>query len=155
MCGVQLQICDRLCINQPFTTAKHWTPLCFLHNPLTELLLITTMFFSIQWLIVLKLYDGKYDTVENFPFEKCPVSNFVFVLRLIIAQQLIASFSMNAYRVRGPNFARRCAVESRYYLWHKRNIDKLCPVCYFGRVLKIYILRWMVGLCIDGRICGG
>ena len=34
------------------------------------------------------------------------VSNSVFVLRFLIAQELIASFSTNAYRVRGPNFAR-------------------------------------------------
>ena len=43
----------------------------FLHHALAKLLLITMMFsfFPIR-LIVLKLYDGKCDTVANVDFEK-------------------------------------------------------------------------------------
>ena len=79
------------------------------------------------------------------------ISNSVFVLCLITAQKLIASFSMNTYRVGGQNFARRCIVEGWYNLWHKCKIDKLRPVCYFG-------LYWLItfhgecGLCIDYHV---
>ena len=79
------------------------------------------------------------------------VSNSVFVLRLLTAQELIASFSTNAYRVSGPNFARRCVVECRCCLWCKRKIDEIASCTLFWPVLKNYILRWMVGLCIDGH----
>ena len=101
-------------------------------------------------LIVLKLYDGKGDTVENVHFKKravlassiivshvritcmqpdvinlysrylhgaktltihgnslqlcsMSVSNFVFALHLLTAQELIASFLTNTYRIGGPN----------------------------------------------------
>ena len=48
------------------------------------------------------------------------VSISVFLLRLLIAQELIASFSTNTCRVRGSNFARWCVVEDSCHLWHKR-----------------------------------
>ena len=64
-----LDICDHLCINR--LTIQHKTSKSsFLHHPHSKLLLITTMcFFSIRR-IVLKLYDGEGDTVENVDFEK-------------------------------------------------------------------------------------
>ena len=36
------------------------------------------------------------------------VSNSVFVLHLLTAQELIALFSMSTYKLNGPNFARSC-----------------------------------------------
>ena len=51
-------------------------------------------------LIVLKLCDGKRDTVEKAHFEKCPFPfPYLYILRLLTALKLIASFSTNAYRV--------------------------------------------------------
>ena len=71
--------------------------------------------FSIR-LVVLKLYDGKYDTVENVHFEKRLFPILYSYSCLLIAQEIITSFSTNTYKVHGPNFARRCVVEGTYYL---------------------------------------
>ena len=78
-------------------------------------------------------------------FREMSVSNSVLVLRFLTAQELIASFSMNTYRVSGPNLARRCIVEGRCRLWHKCKTDKLCPVCYFGPYWKItFCSEWFM-----------
>ena len=48
-----VKICDRLCINRPFT-AKHRNPV--LRHPLTELLLITTNFLFFQYDLLFSSY---------------------------------------------------------------------------------------------------
>ena len=76
-------------------------------------------------------------------------SNSVFVLCLLTAQELIASFSMNTYRVSGPNFARRCVGEGRC---HKCENRQIASCMLFWPVLKNYIL-WGhidVHVCISG-----
>ena len=76
------------------------------------------------------------------------VSNSVFVLCLLTAQELIAPFSMNMYRASGPNFARRCIAECRCYLRQTQN-QRTASCMLLWPVLKNYILWWVVGLCID------
>ena len=110
----------------------------FLHHPLTELLLTTTMFFFFPYDL---LFSG-YTTVSVIQLKMYISRNVYFQLRnwkwtlliLLIVQELIASFSINTYKVRGPNFARRCVEEGRCHLWHtcKCKIDELHLVCYFG-----------------------
>ena len=135
-------ICDHLCINWPFRKTLKSS---FLRHPLTELMLIMTMFsFSIQ-LIVLKLYDSECDSVENVDFEKC-LFQFCIVLRLS-TEELIALFSMNTYKVSGPNFASRCVVECRCKLWHKCKIDQLCQVSYSSPYWKIAFCGEWESLC--------
>ena len=80
----------------------------FLHHPLTELLLITTMFFFFPSNLSFSSY--MYTTVSVIQL-KINISRnvcfqFVFVLHLLIAQEIIASFLTNAYKVSEPNFAR-------------------------------------------------
>ena len=62
-------ISDRLCINWPFI-AKHRNPVFYITSYRTFSDNNDVFLFSIQF-IVLKLYDGKHDTIENVQFEKC------------------------------------------------------------------------------------
>ena len=66
---VLADICDHLCINQPFI-AKLQSPAFTSSSYRTFADNDDVVIFSI-WLINLKLYDGKCNAVENVAFEKC------------------------------------------------------------------------------------
>ena len=60
---MQLNICDRLCMNWPFTT-KHQNPVVTSSSYQTFADNDDICFFLSIWFIVPKLYDSKCDTVE-------------------------------------------------------------------------------------------
>ena len=158
-------ICDRLCINRPFT-AKQQNPVFTSFSYRTFADNDDVFLFSIR-LIVLKLYDRKCDTVENAHFEKrtfrethisrnvrfqfrnrTPFTNSPTTTcnRFVFFRWIPTEF------VSGPNFSKRCVVECRFYLWHKRENRRIASCILFWPVLKNYILRSTVGLCVDGHI---
>ena len=123
----------------------------FSHHPVTELLLITTMFFFSQY----NLLSSSYTTVSVIQLKMYISTNVRFHFRIRTpftkSPRTNRFFSTYAYGVRGPNFARLCVAWGRCHLWRNSKIDEMRPVGYW-RVLKIYILQLMVGLCIDGNI---
>ena len=118
----------------------------FLHHPLTKPLLITTMFLFFPC----DLLFSTYTTVSVIQLKMYISRNICFqfrirMLHLLIAQEVITSFSTNTYRVLGPNFAIRCAVKDRCHLWHKRKIKEMSPLCYFGPYWKFTMCsEWSV-----------
>ena len=105
-------ICDRWWINWPFT-AKYQNPVCyiipfqtFVHND---------VFFPYNMHVVL---FSSYTTAIVMQLIMCLLRNVYFQFRIRTpftkAQELIASFSTNTYRVRGPNLARRYVVDTMY-----------------------------------------
>ena len=110
----------------------------FLHHPLTELLLITTICFIFPH----DLLSSSYTTVSviqlKIHLSRNVHSNSVFVLHLLTAQELIASFLRNAYKVSRPNFARRCVVEGGCHLWHKCKSDNCVLYAILARSEKLH-----------------
>ena len=136
-----LNNCDRLCINWPFTANIE---IQFYTSSFYRTFANYDNVFLFPYHLLLSSYTTK--RVIQFKMYISRISRFqILVPTLFTKSPRTNHFVFGEYRGSGTNFARRCVAEGRCHLWHKCKINELRPVCYFGPYWKIaFCGEWSV-----------